>query len=219
MMTKNKWRTLIVTSAVIVVVILYGASQYSSLPQTMVTHWGVDNQPNGWMSKAMVVYGLPLLMLVFHWICLGVTYWAAAQGKGAPRMERVLAWIFPVITVIMYVTTIRYAQGQSVNIRLWAIAICSALFVLIGNYLPTVPTSSVRKGWTGFGFHAPWPISNPAGAAKALRALGYTMVAGGALMLISLFFTPVVSVVALVLAIAAILAVMACTYFWTTQRG
>ncbi|WP_390410625.1 DUF1648 domain-containing protein [Lacticaseibacillus jixiensis] len=216
-MTKDKWRTLLITSAVIVAVIFYGVSQYETLPQMMVTHWGIDDQPNGWMPKAMVVYGVPVMMLLIHWFCMGVTYYAAAHGQGAPRMERVLAWFFPVSTIVVYVIMIRYAQGHAVNVRLWAIALVGAMFIFLGNYLPTVPATSPRKGWIGFGFHVPWQVTNPAGALKTLRVLGYVMVAGGVLLLGSLFFAPAASVVALVIVIAAIVVMMPLSYVWTTR--
>lgn len=214
-MTKNKWVLMVITSAVILAAMLYGVSQYDSLPATMVTHWGVDNQPNGWMPKAMAVFGLPGIMLAAHWVTMGATYWADAHGKGAPRMERVLVWFFPVITVVIYAVTIRYAQGQPVNIRLWAIAVVSAIFILLGNYLPTAPASSARKGWTGFGYHVPWTIKNPAGVLKTTRMLGYVMVAGGVLMLVTLLLPPMASAIALGLVIAAILVMLPVSYRWT----
>lgn len=216
-MTKNKWFLLALTSALILATMLFGASQYASLPATMVTHWGIDNQPNGWMPKAMAVYGLPLIMLAAHWLCMGATYWADANGKGAPRMERVLVWFFPVLTVVVYTVTIRYAQGQPVNIRLWAVVIVSAVFILLGNYLPTVPAQSARKGWVGFGYHVPWQVKNAAGALKATRMLGYVMVGGGVLMLLSLLLPPVASAVAIGVVIVAILATLLLSYRWTTQ--
>lgn len=216
-MTKNKWVLMAITSAVILATMLYGASQYSALPATLVTHWGVDNQPNGWMPKALVVYGLPLLMLAAHWLAVGTTYWASSHGKRAPRFERITVWIIPVVTVVIYVSTIRYALGQAVNIRLWAIAVVGAIFIVMGNYLPTVPASAAHQGWVGVGYHVPWQVKNPAGALKSMRVLGYVMVAGGVLMLASLFFPPVVSVIALVLLIAAMIVVMPLSYRWTTR--
>ncbi|MFD1486100.1 DUF1648 domain-containing protein [Lacticaseibacillus baoqingensis] len=216
-MTKNKWLVLAITSAVILATMGYGVSQYDSLPATMVIHWGMDNQPNGWMPKAGVIYGIPLIMLVIHLITVGSTYWASSHGQSAPRFERITAWIIPIVTIVMYVVTIRYAQGQAVNIRLWAIAVVGAVFILMGNYLPTVPTTAARQGWTGIGFNVPWQVTNQAGTLKTMRVLGYVMVAGGILLLGSLFLPTVASVVALALVIAAIIVVMPLSYVWTTR--
>ncbi|MFD1428760.1 DUF1648 domain-containing protein [Lacticaseibacillus mingshuiensis] len=214
-MTKNKWRTLILTSLVILSTMIYGASQYASLPKTLVTHWGIDNEPNGWMPKAAVVYGLPLLMLAFHLLCVGVTYAAAARGPKAPKLERVIAWIFPVITVVAYVTTIRYAQGANVDTRLWAVTLIAALLIVLGNYLPTAP---VKRGWVGFGIRVPWSTNAQAALQKLARTLGYTMVGSGAAILLTLFFPPMVTWVAILAFIAAILIELAVAYFRQKSR-
>lgn len=216
-MTKTNWRTLIITSAIILATMVYGMSQYASLPATVATHWGVNNQPNGWMPKALAVYGIPLIMLVLHWITVGSAMRASRRGNRAPRLERITAWIFPVVTVVLYVVTIRYAQGQPVNIRLWALVVVAAVFIALGNYLPTTPATLVHKGWSGFGYHVPWAVTNPAGALKTMRRLGQVMVGGGLVMLGSLFFPPVVSVVALIVVIAALLVVLGLSYSWTTR--
>lgn len=115
----------------------------------MVTHWGVNNQPNGWMPKALAVYGIPLIMLVLHWITVGSAMRASHRGNRAPRLERITAWIFPVVTVVLYVVTIRYAQGQPVNIRLWALVVVAAVFIALGNYLPTTPATWCTKAGQG----------------------------------------------------------------------
>lgn len=216
-MTKNKWVTLGLSSAVILAVMAYGVSQAHTLPAQLVTHWGVDNQPNGWMPKTFFIYGLPLIMLAAQWVLTFSTAWASRRGTHAPRMERVMTWIIPIVTVVMYVVTIRYGQGHPVNVRFWAIAVVGAIFILMGNYLPTVPAAAAHQGWSGFGYHVPWQVNNPAGALKTMRVLGQVMVIGGLLMLASLVFPPVGSVVALAVVMVAIFGVLLLSYRWTTR--
>ena len=52
MIKKYKW-TLLITSVIILLPILFGVLLWDELPDMMATHWGLDNQPNGWSSKAM----------------------------------------------------------------------------------------------------------------------------------------------------------------------
>ncbi|WP_159459264.1 DUF1648 domain-containing protein [Secundilactobacillus mixtipabuli] len=200
---KNKWRSLLVTSLVILAPILYGVSVYDQLPVRMVTHWGFDNQPNGWMVRSMVVFGLPILMLLIHLVTVGATYHASAKGHSAPRMERVVAWIFPVITIVAYTITIRYGLGETIDIRLWTVIMVAGLLIFIGNYLPTVPPESVNKG----GFHL-----GKANTQSDLRSTGYCLVLFGVLTLLSLFFPPIVTVIVLVLFIISLLVLMMISY-------
>lgn len=215
-MTKNKWRTLCVTSLVILAPILYGVSVYGQLPARMVTHWGANNQPNGWMPKALMVFGLPVLMLVFHLIAVGTTYYSDRHVQMPQRMERFVAWIFPVITLVAYVTTIRYGLGDHINTRLWAMSLIAVILVVMGNYLPTVPAESASR--LTFGLHLPWRVTNRAGAQKTLRVLGYFYVASGVVMLLSLFFSPNVSWAALILFLLGQPVILGLSYRWTTRK-
>lgn len=196
---KSKWKSLLVTSLVILAPILYGVSVYNQLPARMVTHWGFNDQPNGWMTRPMVVFGLPCLMLLIHLVAVGATYHASAKGRPAPRMERVVAWIFPVITIVAYTITIRYGLGKTIDIRLWTVIMVAAILIFIGNYLPTVPLESVKKS----GFH-PGKVDGQ----SDLRSIGYCLVLFGVLTLLSLFFPPMVTVIVLVFFIVSLLILM-----------
>ena len=52
-------RTLIITSLVTLVPMLVGICLWDQLPDVMATHFGFDNEPNGWTSKAFTVFGIP----------------------------------------------------------------------------------------------------------------------------------------------------------------
>ncbi|MCH5462654.1 DUF1648 domain-containing protein [Lactobacillus sp. LC28-10] len=200
---KGKWKTLLVTSLVILAPIIYGVSVYNRLPARMVTHWGFNNQPNGWMVKPLLVFGLPCLMLLIHLVAVGATYYAGAKGRPAPRMERVVAWIFPVITIVAYTITIRYGLGEAVDIRLWTVIMVAAILIFIGNYLPTVPPESVNKS----GFHL-----SKSSSQSDLRSIGYCLVLFGVLTLLSLFFPAILTVIVLVLFIISLLGLMLVSY-------
>ena len=213
MMSKNRTWLLVLTSLVIVAPIGYGLAQYDALPATMATHWGLNNQVNGWMPKPMMVFGLPLLMLVMQWVVLGATWYSARHGQAAPKLERLTAWLLPLVTVVAYVMTVRSNLGQQVDARFWALLLVAAIFIGMGNYLPTAPVEGGR--WFGYGYHAPWQINNYAGAKRALRVLGYTMVIGGIAVLLSLFFAPVVSMVIVMVIVVVMLVLSLVSIKWT----
>lgn len=201
MMTKRSVRVLIISSIVILLPIVYGAMNYAQLPADMVTHWGVRNEPNGWMPKVWAVYGLPGLMLALQWFIVIVMRINAKKTGGSPRLERLVQWLIPVLSVVLYITTIRANLGFGVDIRRIAVGLVGAMFVLMGNYLPTVPANG--KTW---GYH---PTTNlkPDLQAKVNRKMGQAMVIGGLLCLLSLFFSEVVSWLAVAIAIVSVIGV------------
>lgn len=187
--------SLALTLPIILAPILYGVAMYSRLPAVMATHWGVNNQANGTMPKPLMVFGLPLMMAVFQLIVLLVP----RQKNTAPRFERMVMWLMPVITVIAYLTTIQINLGHSLDIRRIVVLLIAAMMLLMGNYLPTVPADYRSHKFTLR------HMTKRADAKKILRRVGYTMVAFGLLLLLSLFFAPIVSAVIVGLMIVVML--------------
>lgn len=196
----NLKRVTILTSIIILLPIFYGLAVYHELPAQIAIHWGVNNQPNGWASRPMAVFGIPVLMMLIQWFMLG-TYAINARTKGRTyRMEVVTFSIMPILTIVLYVTTLAIAMGMRLNVGKIATLVIGVMFVAMGNYLPTV-TYEQQVGSR----HYPKP-SSAQNWAVASRSIGYTMFFGGLLMLISLLFPMLVS--AIVVAVIIILIVL-----------
>lgn len=191
---KNK-NSLALTLPIILAPMLYGLAMYSRLPQTMATHWGIDNQVNGTMPKAFMIFGLPLLMALFQAVVILVP----RKKASAPRFERMVIWIMPVITVVAYVATIQINLGHAWDIRRVAMLLVAAIMIAMGNYLPTVDPDyqSYKLGMRH--------VAKRPDAKKVYRRLGYTMVGFGVLSLISLFFPPMISAIVIGLMIIVML--------------
>ena len=67
-MWKKHKRTILLTSLITLLPILIGAVMWNQLPDVMPRHFGLDGAADGWSSKASVVFGIPLIMLLLHWV-------------------------------------------------------------------------------------------------------------------------------------------------------
>lgn len=57
---------ILLTSIITLFPIFIGLLLWNQLPDSLATHWGINNGPNGYASKTFAVFGLPLIMLLGH---------------------------------------------------------------------------------------------------------------------------------------------------------
>ncbi len=62
-MLKTNKKALIITSIVTILPVLIGIIYWNRLPDVMATHFGMNNEANGFSSKAFAVFGVPAVLL------------------------------------------------------------------------------------------------------------------------------------------------------------
>lgn len=188
-----KWKILIITSVVCVLPIALGIALWDKLPDMMAIHFNINNEPDNFASKGFVVFGLPVLMMLFQWImCVSIDL----STKNHPqKVEAVIKWIIPTMTVVLYLVTLGYSLGEDIDIRQVAVTLVGLIFIVMGNYLPKLDYVKNMK------------LSKEK-ARKVNRFTGYGMVIFGALFIGSLFFKPFASVICLLLLIPFTVAIL-----------
>ena len=193
-MLKISKTKLIITSIMILIPIAVGLILWNRLPETMVTHWGVGNVPNGWSSKAMAVFGLPAILLAVHWVCLFATKADPKSKNINPRMLDLVLWICPVLSIVLGTVTYSFSLGYEVNVQAVVTIIVGVLFVVVGNYLP-----KCKQSYT-MGIKLPWTLSDEENWNKTHRLAGKLWVGGGIILLATSFLqSGIIMVVVLVL--------------------
>ena len=92
-MIKQHKKTLILTSVITLLPIFIGLLLWRQLPASVAIHFGVDNQPDGYCSKAFAVFGLPVMMLFFHFICIVATNIDPKRKNISKKVFHVVMWI------------------------------------------------------------------------------------------------------------------------------
>ena len=180
-MLKANKRTLIVTSIVTILPILVGIILWKQLPDTMATHFGADNNPNGFSSKAFAVFGLPCFLLAVHWVCAVVTARDPRKQNISPKMYSLVLWFIPLISLIMTTVTYFYNLGWPVDIAFVCQLLVSAVLIVAGNYLP-----KARQNYT-IGIKLPWTLANEENWNRTHRLAGFLWVAAGVLLAVLTF--------------------------------
>ena len=175
-------KLLVITTIIILLPIVIGLLLWEQLPAEMATHWGIDNQPNGWNSKEITVFGIPGVMAALHIICLAVTYADPKKSNIGKKAMGIVYWILPAVSIFVMGSTYAYALGKEVNIGMICYILLGIIFVILGNYLP-----KAKQNYT-FGYKIPWTLNSEENWNKTHRLAGWIMVIAGIIFIINAFF-------------------------------
>ncbi len=206
-MLKANKKTLIITSIVTVLPMLIGVILWKRLPDTMATHFGIDNEANGFAGKAFAVFGLPAILLAVEWVGAFVTAHDPRKQNISPKLFVLSLWLVPVVSLAAAAGIYPYNLGYKANMIVIVEMLLGVLFVIIGNYMP-----KARQNYT-IGIKIPWTLANEENWNRTHRLAGYLWIAGGLLMIIT-GLTQVVSETWMIV-IAAVMVLVPCGYsFW-----
>lgn len=183
-----KWKIFIITAIVCLLPILLGLALWDRLPDTIAIHFDMYNNPDNFASKEFTVFGMPALMVLLQAFCCFVNDINAHKHGDRKKLELVTKWIIPVMTIILQAVTLSYALGAGLDIRRIVAVIVGVIMIVTGNYTPKldyVKNSDI----------------DTEKARRINRFIGIMSVIAGIIFIISIFFKPIATVIALLLLI------------------
>ena len=166
---------LILTSILTLLPVLAGLLLWDILPDVLVTHWGINGEPDGYMSKSAVVFGLPLVMLALQWFCI-LRVSLEKKNRNNPQIIKVTMWIVPIVSVLAGAVTYAFACGVALNVRFIITAAAGLLLAAVGFVLPRCQQNRTM------GIRLPWTLASEENWNKPHRLAGAVWVTGGLLM-------------------------------------
>ena len=150
MLKKNLWK-LLISTLIILLPILFGLIFWNELPLQMITHWGANGQADGSSSRAFAVFGLPLVILAIHWVCVFFTSKDPGNQEQNQKLFSLVLWVTPIISLLSSGMIYAEAFGWDVQPLFLMPLLMGALFLAIGNYLPKCRqnrTIGIKIKWT-----------------------------------------------------------------------
>ncbi len=173
---KKYLSTMIAASVVILIPMVVGLLLWNRLPEQIATHWSFGNNPDGWTGKALVVFGLPSLMLAAQWVGVLLTSLDPKVKNADGKPMKLVLWLIPAISLVVCGVIYGYALGLNFNIDNVALLLVGLLFVIIGNYLP-----KCKQSYT-LGIKLPWTLKSEANWNATHRFGGKVWMLGGLLL-------------------------------------
>ena len=177
-MLKANRKTLIITSIITILPMLIGIIYWNRLPDVMATHFGINNEANGFSSKVLAVFGIPVFLLALLWVGAFVTAHDPKRQNISPKMFSLMLWIAPVVSFVVAAAIYPINLGYELDITFLSELFLGLLFIIIGNYLP-----KARQNHT-IGIRIPWTLANEENWNRTHRLGGYLWMICGILMVI-----------------------------------
>lgn len=203
---------IIITSLITLAPILIGVLFWDRLPDQIATHFGQGNVPDGWSSKPMAVFGLPLILVALHLFCIFITLNDPKKKNIGRKILPIIFWMIPIISLLVNSATYGIALGLKIDIELIVSLLLGLLFIIFGNYM-----SKIRQNYT-VGIRLPWTLSSEDNWDKTHRLAGKLWIVGGVLVLVNIFLKWTGFLIGILLVIVFVPMVYSYALHWKARR-
>lgn len=192
----RKWIPLLLIVAAVAVSIFY----YPKLPEQMATHWDASGQPNGFSSRFLGAWLLPLIMAVV-WLILRAVPHIDPRRTNYEKfsgMYDALVILILGFMLVMHVVVLMAATGAPIKMERVAMPIVGAFIAIMGLLIP-----KAHPNWF-VGIRTPWTLTSDLSWERTHKIGGPLFVMLGLLMVVTTFIMPEVAIWVLVAAVVGI---------------
>ncbi len=154
---------------------------YAHFPAQVVTHWGFDGQPNGYMGKAAGAFAIPALLAGMYALLLGLP-WLDPKSDRYAEFSGIYHFFKTAIIFVLFAVYIAsgfYNLGYAVNINVIVPLLVGLLMIVLGNFM-----GKIKRNWF-VGVRTPWTLSSENVWNKTNRFGGFMLVLFGIVLIIS----------------------------------
>ena len=178
-MIRQHKKMLVLTSIITLLPIFIGLLLWKQLPDSVATHFGTDNLPDGYSSKTFAVFGLPVILLFFHFICVAITNIDPKAKNINKKIFLIVLWICPLFSLLVCGTIYAYNLGYQLNTWFLCGLLIGVFYLILGNFIPKIkPNYSI-------GFRVPWALCDSDNWYHTHRFGGKCMVIGGIILIVT----------------------------------
>lgn len=195
----------------------FSAWAYPRLPDVVTTHWNLQGQPDGTSSRLLAAGLLPLILVALP-LLFRVLPKIDPRGENYAKFSGAY-WLI-VNSIILFLAGLHLvvllnAMGTPVNVNLMVGLGVGFLLMVLGNYL-----GKVQPNWF-MGIRTPWTLSSEKVWRKTNRTAGWLFVLAGLITAVASLVSsgPVVGVMGVVVALAAIIPVVQSYVLWKREQG
>lgn len=191
--------TALITSLICLVPIIFGLLYWDQLPEQLIIHWNSAGEPDGYVPKALGVFGLPLLMCFLNLFLHFGLHNDPKIANASKTLIFISRWLIPILTLILVPITLFTSMGVAIPVHLIVPILVGVVLIVVGNYLP-----KSKQNYT-VGVRLPWTLRSGENWNRTHRLSGHLWICAGVLLILAAFLPPLwflpVMITALILAV------------------
>jgi uncharacterized membrane protein len=172
-------RTLVITTLVCLLPLLFSAVVYADLPDQVAIHFNAAGDPDNYAPKAFAAFGLPLLLTLLN-VVMQIGLKADPKRDPKERIYHISRWLIAPLNLFLSPLTLLIAMGKPIAVERVVPMGVSILFLIIGNYLP-----KCKQNYT-IGIKLPWTLASQSNWRKTHRFAGWLWTATSIIFIIGL---------------------------------
>lgn len=174
-MIKRNKGTLLLTTVILLLPLVIGLALWNKLPEQVPMHWNIEGEVDGWGSKAMLVFVLPMFLVGLQWIGALVTSLDPRNKDIHGKPLQLALWICPFISLLVHTLVYAKVLGYDISVEIIMQLVMGLMFMVIGNFLPKCKRNNT------LGIKLPWTLNDDEIWNKTHRLTGRVWVFGGAI--------------------------------------
>lgn len=203
-MKKIDWKNLFITCLVTIMPMLIGIIFYNQLPEIIPVHFNIHNQPDTFTSKEIALFGIPAILMIVQIVICVIIDIRRKEDAEVSKLETIMRWVMPIISVLVGVLLVEYPLRIRLDLRMYICVFLGILFIVTGYYFPKMSYESAK------GKMKPYPKDEKSYNILT-KVLSYTFIVFGIMMIFSMRFMPVTSII--ILGASAVVILIETLYF------
>ena len=159
-------RTLIITTLLCLLPLVFSALVYKDLPEQVAIHFDVHGVADNYASKAFAAFGLPILLALMN-VLLQIALTSDPKRDPSAKIYTLSRWILAPFSLFTSSLTLLIALGHPIKVERIVPLFVSIILLLIANYLP-----KCKQNYT-IGIKLPWTLASQTNWRKTHRLAGW----------------------------------------------
>ena len=140
----------------ILVGFVFGLAIYNKLPDEVAVHWNAQGIPDGYAHKALLVFLMPALGVVFWWLMRIIPNIEPLRANIKSFVESFNLFIVAMVAFLLYIEVASVAYNLGFSMDLSKVVLLGIAIII---YLAGVLTEKSKRNYF-IGIRTPWTLSS-----------------------------------------------------------